>query len=45
VEVKLRSQAAREVIPLEQVVTHAKQVLEGLHQDLQAAAVPVSYRE
>lgn len=45
VEVKLRSQAAREVIPLDQVVSHANQVLEGLRQELQAAVVPVSYRE
>jgi prolyl-tRNA synthetase len=45
VEVKLRSQSTREVIPLESVIEHSRQIMNQLHQELLAAVVSVPYRE
>jgi len=45
VELKLRNRTEREIIPLDTVVTRVQNLLASLHAELQAAAVPVDYRE
>lgn len=45
VELKLRSETEREVIPLETVVEHARMILAGMRETLQAEVTPVIYHE
>ncbi|MFZ3079089.1 MAG: proline--tRNA ligase [Bellilinea sp.] len=45
VELKLRSRAEREIIPVDTVVSRAQGILASLHAELQGAAVAVDYRE
>lgn len=45
VEVKLRSESEREVIPLDEVIERARMILTGMREAIQAEVTPVIYHE